>query len=663
MRVIYSQLKELVPGLKAKPAAIGEALTFTGFMMDGFEEITFKGKKDYILSFEVRQNRADCFSVIGLAREVAAYYGLSLKLPRATALRSKGEKRPIIGIETGPGEVKRILAMEFEGVKNGDSPKWLKEFLGIYGMNSKSLLVDFSNYVMIFTGYPSHLLDLDKVKGRISWSNAQAGQKITTLDGSIIKLEKGGELIIKDEEKILALAGMVGGKDAEIGAATSRLFAEMAVYGGAVIRKNSRDTKIVTEASNRLEKDLDPSGAEYAFNMLVSMILEMGGGKAATGIFDYYPKKKIPQTIGFDLNMPGMFAGVPIPPKQGINILKRLDFHIKPAEKKDTVRVGVPPFRTDVSLPEDLVEEVVRIHGYEKIPAHELPALEVTKNITPKHISIINKMKADLSANGFDEILFIPLTPAGYSRKCDYRGWDVVATENAVNENYPELRLSLACGLIQQAVEYRKKNVGVIDIFESGKVFGKKGNGFLEAESLGLLTNSAGKDVNFLKDKIEIVLRGLGFGVVEYRKAIVVPAIANLFSCWNIIVGKRNCGIIYKLKPGVLEKNAYFAEIDIDELLRIKAKAENTVVELIEKLVALDINIEVDESNDLNKCLEAIRNHVGNTRLFSLDVIDRFKRESTVRYTLRVTYAGLSDTAAKEIHSKIPEIAKCEKNA
>ncbi len=651
MKVIYSEIKKLVPGLKAKPRDIGQALTMAGFMMDGLEEITYLGKKDYVLSFEVRQNRADCFSFIGLAREIAAAHGLKLKLQKAKPFHP-GQKRLSIGVDAEAGDIKRILALEFGGVKNGLSPAWLQAFLSAYGMNSKSLLVDISNYAMILTGYPSHMLDLDKVKGKISWSRHAGKQKLTTLDGSVVELPRGTELVIRDEQRTLALAGIVGGKTAEISSATTRVFAEMAVYNGAVVRKDARAAKVATEAGTRLEKDLDPEGARYAFDLLVSLILEYGKGKITSRFFEYYPFRPRQKKILFDPSSPADFAGVPIPTQRAVKILKDLEFGIKPAQRGGLVSVVVPTFRTDVDYPEDLIEEVTRIFGFGNIPVGEHPALSMADDITPRRIGIIEEIRRVLTGAGFDEILSIPLGEAGHGKTTNYREWEPIVTENAVNENYPELRQSLAAGLIRQALEYQKKNLEFINIFETGKVFGRAGDKFMENESIGMLA-CGGAGLSGLRERMEGVLLSLGYGGINYAKPAVVPAAAHPQSCWAVTVCGADCGIIYKLRSDVLGVSAYFAELDVDTLEMLKAGAVSPVVELADKLVVLDMNVEPEREKNIRDYVAAIKKKIGAKHLWSVAVVDEFTGGGAAKYTIRVTYAGLDDQAAKKLHAEI----------
>lgn len=255
----------MIPGLTASPQKVGNALTMTGFMMDGLKEVNYQGNKDFIISLEIRQNRADCLSVIGLAREVAAYYGLSVKLPDMPALVFNDNK---LNIEVDAKDyIKRILAIRIMNLKNKESPEWLKEFLALYEINSINFLVDLSNYVMLVTGYPSHLIDIAKIDSNIVWSVNKEFSKIVTLDGSVVELKKDKELIIRDSKNIIALAGIVGGEFAKIDINTKSIVVEMAVYDRSIIRRNSRSLRIVTEASHRLEKDLDPNGSEYAIGL------------------------------------------------------------------------------------------------------------------------------------------------------------------------------------------------------------------------------------------------------------------------------------------------------------------------------------------------------------------------------------------------------------
>lgn len=647
MKILYSQLKELIPGLKAGAKQIGEAMTLTGFMTDSLKEVSYKGKKDYLIGFEVRQNRGDCFSVIGLARETAAFYGLKASLPKIKPIKQSKE---LLNIKIEAKEfVKRVLAVKIDELENKESPQWLKEYLSFYDLNSINLLVDISNYVMMLTGYPSHLMDFKKIQGSLSWAANNEFSSITTLFGTPVSLPKNSELIIKDSEKAIALAGLVGGKDAAIELETTSIIAEVAVYEGAIIRKNSRSLNIVTEAGHRLEKELDPSGAEYAMNLLASLILQYANGKIASKIFSYYPKKQKPCIVKFDPQMASDIAGVEITEKEILKIFKNLCFGVK--KINNSLNVSIPSFRTDVSLPEDLAEEIIRVYGYDKISGSQPPKMNIVQKITPKNIILADRIRDILQSLSFDEILSWPLTASGINKKINYLDWNIVSTQNSMNELFPELRQSMAAGLINQTKEYGKKNIEFIDIFEIGKIFGEKNGKYLENESLGILSISAEKSFDKFKDKIETMLRLTGLKEISYLKSSFKPASANPESCWDIFSNNILLGIIYKIAPQENELNGYFAEINIEKTAEIIFKSKNiSTVELTQKLIPLDANIELEKSESIFKYLENIKKKISKKNLWSIDVADAYQSENKIKYTIRANYQELTDQEAKKMH-------------
>lgn len=648
MKILYSQIKELVPDLSATPKEVGEALTLTGFMMDSFTEISYKSKTDYLLGLEIRQNRADCLSVIGLARETAAYYGLEMVLPEAVALKEAGEDLNI-KIEA-KDYVKRVLAIKIDNIKNAESPDWLKEYLVFYDLNPVNMMVDLSNYIMLLTGYPSHLIDCRKTRGGVYWSLNHDFDEVVTLLGATLKLQKNKEIIIRDEEKIIALAGIVGSKDAEIDKDTDSLIVEIAVYDRSIVRKNSRNLNIVTEASHRLEKELDPTSSEYAMALLVDMIVKLGGGKVTSKLFDYFPNKVVRSEIEFDMELPSRFSGVNIPADFIKKTLRGLDFAVR-EEKEGYLRVMPPVYRTDVSMEEDVVEEVLRIYGYDRIPSKEIPKLEVVRDITPKNITLADKIRDILIVLGFDETMSWPLTRVNDNALVNYRDWKIVSTQNSVNDIYPDLRQSITTGLLIQLNEYLKKNVEFIDIFEIGKIFGEVNNDVVERESLGILSAYEKESLALFRLKIDSFLRQIGLNDIEYSEAASKPKIANINSCWDIYVNGKVVGIIYKLISPEVKKNIYSAEIDITILTEILLEIKsNPVVEITRKLIALDANIELGNEVSIDEYLKKLRSKINKEKLWSLILADKFPLGDKTRYTIRATYMELSDQEAKEIH-------------
>jgi len=644
MRILYSEIKKLVPGLKATPREFGETLTMTSFMMESFEKVKYRGKKDYLIELEVTQNRVDCFSLLGLAREAAAFYGLKVKLPK---IKYPIGKTGNLDIKIKASKyVKRAPAVLIGDLKNKKSPQWLVEFLSHFDMNSKNLLVDLSNYVMLLTGYPSHLLDVDKMKGDLTWAMNNRFNQITTLDGTKIELKKDNEIILVDDENILALAGVVGGKKAELGLNTEMIIAEMAVYDPVIVRKNSRSLKVFTEASSRLEKHLDPDGAKYALELLTSLILEHTEGKVK-GFYDYYPQKRKSPVIKFDPCSPGKFAGIEISEKEVVKILKNLRFEVKKSGKYLLVK---PPLdRMDIEIEEDIVEEVVRMYGFWKIPADITPSLEVVEDITPKVVKLTEVARDYFVHNSYDEICSWTLTTSKANEEINYLEWKPVSTQNAVNEGFPELRQSIASGLNFQLSEYLKKNIDFVNIFEVGKVFGEIKGKYHEHDSLGVLSYNA-KNIEDFKSTTEGFLRSIGFNDIKYINSKVKPKTANPYSSWDIFINGENVGIIFKLAK---KEKVYFSEVNLNKLSKLLSKVKNIpAVELTKKLVTLDANLKIGEKDSIDNCLDTIKKYIGKY-LWSIHIQDAYATGNMTKYTIRVSYMKLDDKKAKKLHLKV----------
>ncbi len=647
MKVLYSQIKKLIPKLKKTPKEVGRALTLTGFMVDEFKEVEYQNKKDHLIGLEIRQNRPDCLSLIGVAKEVATYYDLSVSLPEISPIK-EGRDKLDIKIDTSD-YVKRLIAVKLEGVKNGESPSWLKELLSLYQIRSINFLVDLSNYVMLLTGHPSHLFDADKINGNISWCINKNFEKITTLDGSNIDLNKN-ELIIRDEKNILGLAGIIGGNFGKIEKNTTNIIMEMAVYDHFLIMRNSRDLNIVTEASNRLTKELDPNGIDFSAKLLISLILKNCEGKVSSSIFDYYPKKERSPEIEFDPRSPSLYAGIEIPIEKAKKILENLSFKVEILG--ENLKVTPPVNRKDISVKEDLIEEVVRINGYDKIPSDEIPEIKTVEKITPANIKLMEKIRNTLTVLGFDEVLSWPVTKEEKNKVANYLDWESVDIENSINENYPVLRQSLLSGLKIKSQEYIKKNIEYVKIFELGKIFGKKSEDYVEQNSLGVLLNTLSREEKMasFKDSIEKTLRLIGLSDMWYRESKIKPEVANPYSCWDILSKEEAVGIIYKIRPQNSNQNSYFTEINIDKTVELLKKTKNNpVTELTQKLIVLDANIEIKKGSSIFDFLKKVE----DKRIWSMNIVDEFSLENKTRYTVRVSYEGLSDIEAKEIHFKI----------
>lgn len=647
MKVLYSELKKYLPDLKADAKEVAQVFTITGFMIDKFFEVEVDGQKDFLLDLEVRQNRADSFGVLGLARELSAYYNIPLKKDNASLDFSSQSYELPIEVKTDK-ETKRLLAIKISDLTVSDSPNWLKEYLAQYDINSINNLVDLTNYVMILTGHPSHAFDTDLMgSDKLVWEmNNGKYKKFKTLSGEELDVASDA-IVISDGGKPLSLS-MIGGSDVAINANTKNIILEIAVYEGGVVRKNGRQMRVVTEAGSRLEKYLDPESIPYAFNLLVNLILENCGGEISSKLFESYVVKTPEIIIDVDLDKVQQVAGIEISYEDSINYLTRLGFEIIETNLPK-VKVKRPIDRLDIELEEDVFEEIIRLKGFNNIPKDSL-SLPVVKDITPARIKLSKRITDSLAKNGFDEVRSWILVSDNINNLSNYQSWNEIKVTNSINEEVSNLRQTISASLIGQASEMKKNNISDITIFEIGKVFGKFED-YSEEEHLGLL--NANGDINHLKKTLETILRLEGISKIYYKDSEFKPGSAHPKACWDIFTDDQKIGIIYSSnKNKVQESN--IAEVNLTRLDQILSGLENAkpVQEITQKIVELDTNLVLDLSKNVEEEVQnLIKNESGN--VWNFKVIDQFTKDNITKYTVRVAYMHLTDPEAKELHRKI----------
>lgn len=648
MKVLYSQLQKYLPNLTASPKDVADVFTLTGFMLDKLTEVEYRGQKDFLMDLEVRQNRADSFGVWGLARELSAYYKIPLKYPEYNInLGQLNYKLPIT--ISAKEAVKRVQAIKMIDLEIKESPEWLKDYLDLYDINSVNNLVDLTNYVMLETGHASHVFDTELVGDSLIWEiNNGKYSKMTTLNGDEIVLSKDS-LVISDGKRPLSLS-FIGGKDDAVSMNTKKVVIEMAVYNGTVVRRNSRELKVMTEAGTRLEKYMDPNSVPHAFEWLLSLIKEECGGTIESELFDEYIQHTPEIEINVDLDKVQQVAGIQITYSESKEYLKNLGFTLK-EDNNNSVVVLRPLNRLDIESAQDVFEEIIRMKGFNNIPSNYLTT-QVVKDITPSRINLMENITNFLSANSMDEVRSWVLVDQETNNLSNSVNWEEVRVTNSINDEVPYLRQSIAVSLLGQTKTYLKNNINPIELFEIGKIFGKQGGNYVEVNSLGMLSDN--KDINILKNKVESLVRHLGIDKVEYEVDVQAPKSAHPLSCWKIKLENQNAGILY------LTNKAYFSETCIAELnidlidSLITDRLSTSTMEVTQRIVTLDTNIlktaDVDINSFVIKKLERV-----NENLWSWSIVDEFKTESNIKYTVRVSYVNLSDTKAKELHASLFE--------
>ena len=371
MKILLSWLNDYIRiGLSADQ--IAEILSDLGLPC---EAVTHLGK-DAVIDVEVTSNRGDCLSYIGIARELAAATGKELKLPAVELDESAKDVTEFAGVKiTEPDLCCRYTARVIEDIKVGPSPDWLRTRLEAVAMRSVNNVVDATNYAMLETGQPPHAFDYDKItQGKIIVRKAVAGERIVSIDGTQCDLTTD-MLIIADARRPVAIAGVMGGLDTEVSEATTTILLEDAYFAPVSIRKTSRKLALPSESSFRFERTVDIERVDWASKRSAQLIIQAAGGKAAKGVVDIYPKKPKQKKVTLRLSRLGKLLGIKVPPEEAVKILSGLSF--QPTRKDDAIVCSVPSWRSDVYREADLIEEVARVHGYNKIPTRRKIEIEV----------------------------------------------------------------------------------------------------------------------------------------------------------------------------------------------------------------------------------------------------------------------------------------------
>src|SRR5690242_16868832 len=398
MLISYEWLKELTE-TRLEPLEVRERLTMVGLPIDAVDEHDGVA----VLDVEVPSNRPDCLSHVGIAREVTVIENSTLHLPPSNPIETAGRSAELTSVEIkDPDLCPRYAARLVRGVKIGPSPDWLAKRLESIGQRPINNVADITNYVLLELGQPLHAFDFAKLGGqRIVVRRAAPGEKLKTLDG-VERTLTADMLVIADAEKPVALAGIMGGEDSEISAQTKDVLIESAYFDPNSVRQTARKLGMDTEASRRFERGADRDGVLRAQQRCIDLICELAGGVATEDAIDVYPKPLGERVVELrPERIPGL-ASLTVATDEIVRILTGLGFE-RTGGSENRMSFRVPSWRIDVEQEEDLVEEVARHTGYEKIGS-ELPPSSMSGEYQPTEVQQRSLRRA-LTACGFDEAI------------------------------------------------------------------------------------------------------------------------------------------------------------------------------------------------------------------------------------------------------------------
>ncbi|MCX7654398.1 MAG: phenylalanine--tRNA ligase subunit beta [Fervidobacterium sp.] len=528
---------------------------------------------DWYFEIQVTPNRPDCLSYFGIARELAA--GLK-RVPRfpIAAVKSLGNDK--IEVEIDTDGCYRYTARVIRDVKVEPSPLWLQKRLISSGIRPINNIVDITNYVMLETGHPVHAFDLNKVAGKIVVRDAQPGEKMLLLDGKTYEFS-GGEVLITDGEKLLALGGIMGGEESGISQSTTDVLLEVAMFDPVRIRRTARKLGISSDSSYRFERGVDFDDAYFVIERLSELIQQLAGGAPSSEIVDAYKKKLEQKVIFVPKHLPKKVLGIEI--RHIGEYIQPLGFEVE--ELKDGYNVYVPSFRYfDVSIPEDIMEEVGRIHGYDNLHS-EPPRMLATERGRSEKQKTRYEIKQLMISMGFNEANTLSFTSSKVIEKLEIRGKGLNIS-NPIISDFDTMRPSIIYGLLESLSYNYKRQIKDVRLFEIGKVFNVVDNKPFEQEALALVATGR-ESVDDYTDKRTIsfyTFKGvideifLRFGIdVVYQKASINGLIPT--RCAVIKFSNEEIGFLGMLEPELADKfydvkdEIYIGEIYIEKIYDI----------------------------------------------------------------------------------------------
>lgn len=643
---------------------------------------------DTVIEFEITPNLVHAFSILGIAREAAALTGSAVNPPELADLSLIDQVGGLVNIEA-PDLCARYAALRIEGIEIGPSPGWIARRLSAAGIRPISNVVDVTNYVMLETGQPLHAFDTRVIHGgRIGVRRSRPGESLETLDHQVRELPPD-TLLIVDGETALGLAGIMGGVDSEVVDSTTSILIESANFDMASIRASSRALRLRTDASARFERGLDPELVGLALARAASLIQEVCPDARLVDMQDVYPQPEVPRTISLLTAKVDALLGMHIEPVVMVEVLRRLGFTAELTEGDMTLTTIVPSWRSDVTIAEDIIEEVARIVGYEQLPATlptgRLPHVERD----PQFLAERKLRRVMVAAGAFECRGYVTLGEAELNRwsVLGHGGFahavaadSLVRLRNAVQADQDVLRPSIIPNLVKSLSENRKHERSV-RLFEMGHVFLAAGPGILPDEPATLGIAYAGRrerfdrfhperdgadDLDFfdLKGVVEAVLETMGASHTMWERSHH-PALHPGRAAALVLDGSR-IGAVGEVRPdlartlGVEDVRLSIAELNLESLLTLTTGTDTPIHVDRFLPVEQDFAIVVDKTIAAAEVGAALRRAAGPllTGLVLFDVfageqLGHGKRSLAYRLTFTAPDRALTDAELTKVRKRI----------
>jgi phenylalanyl-tRNA synthetase beta chain len=680
MNISYNWLRELTE-TTLEPRALAELLTRVGLAV----EVVHEAVDDFVLEIDLTSNRPDCLSHLGVAREVVAAGGGRVLLPEGAPTSVEGRAASYTAIEIRDVNLcPRYAGRVVRGVTIKPSPAWLVRRLEAIGQRPINNVADITNFVLHEQGQPLHAFDLAKLtENRIVVRRAAAGEKLKTLDG--VERELDGEmLVIADAVHPVAVAGVMGGEESEISGATRDVLIESAYFNPASVRRTSRILGLHTEASHRFERGVDYEGVLRAQARCVALICELAGGSATEDSIDVYPKRIEPPIVSLRPERVKALTGLDVVAEESRRILVSLGFVEKSAgDSQSAMTFVAPTWRVDVEREEDLVEEVARHTGYEKITT-ALPASNIAGEYQPSERKR-RALRRAMTASGFDEAISFSFIDASHDDRFELLPNLVSSTEgenrfvtlsNPIIEGVTRMRPTLLSGMLDAVRHNFNHGTRDVRLFETGRVFAansERGQLPLERESFALVASGmateegragASRELDFydLKGALEASVDAMNLKPLHFEAAHIkhlrdgqAARISVDGSCARGSIGRLDEAVaaLYKFRQPV-----YVAEVDLSALLEAEELPVLYAPLARYPSVVRDISLLVGRRVTLTEMLAAVSEQ-GLENCRDVKLVDVYeganlpegKRSVTLRVEYRSEMRTLRDEDVDEMHA------------
>lgn len=641
----------------------------------------YEVEEDEVFEIGLTPNRSDAMSHYGVARDLLAglkQQDLNLKLitPEVTSYRIDNRTKKIKVSVLEEEQAPRYAGLCISGVKVADSPHWLQNRLKAIGLAPINNIVDVTNYVLHELGQPLHAFDMAKIIGEeIIVKNLEKGTKFTTLDG-VERTLNGEELMICDAEKPLAIAGVFGGENSGVSEFTSSVFLESAYFDPVTIRKAAKHHALSTDASFRFERGVDPNITEYALMRAAVLIKEIAGGEITSDIVDVYPKRIEDTSVFVNYANVNKIIGQEIPSDKIKSILSSLDIKVKSVTETG-LGVVIPAYRNDVTREVDVVEEILRVYGYNKIAIPEKLHSSTTHAIEESDFKEENSVGNQLTAQGFTEILNNSLSSPEYLKLTPYFNPEYhVEIINPLSKELSVLRQTMLFGGLETIAYNINRRVSNLKLFEFGKTYFKYPNNRVEEKRLSILISgnknyttwnspAAKTDFFYLKGIVLAVLDKLGIDSwkeTQTENDMFTEGLSLLNKKMKLV----DFGLINKklLKTFDISQDVFYAEFYWDNIIQL-ARNYSFKLQPIPKYpsVKRDFALLIDEEVSFESLKEAAFK-VDNTLLREVSLFDVYtgdnlpagKKSYAVSFTLLDENETLTDKRIDALMGKLQKV-------